>query len=139
MKPEKFGRVLGVGFRVAGRLAAGHLAAQRSATQAHPATPPPTVPDAARAAKLLGKATGRGLGGFLRPFRRVGGILWLEVTGFFFGLFAVYFGVDGWRVRSSIFHGPEHRHWIISAIAASLFLYLCLSAFWRARRRSASL
>uniref|UniRef100_E6QKV6 Uncharacterized protein n=1 Tax=mine drainage metagenome TaxID=410659 RepID=E6QKV6_9ZZZZ len=136
MKPEKIGRVLGVGVRVAGRVVAQRSgkAAQQSGEyvqQARRATP-----DAARAAKTLGKATGRGLSGFLRPFGRVGGILWLEVTGFFFGLFAAYFAVDGWRVRSAIFNGPEHRHWIMSAAAAAVFLYLCLSAFWRARKRS---
>lgn len=150
MKPEKLGRVLGTGVRVAGRLMSERAPDARRAVAAgrqmqgevHRETENAMRSEmgeaaaAARAAgQVAGHVAGRGLGGFLRPFRRVGGILWLEVTGFFFGMFAVYFGADVWRVRAALHGGAEHQRLLLSAAASAGFAYLCLSAFWRARRR----
>ncbi|HEY5083055.1 MAG TPA: hypothetical protein VII48_00915, partial [Rhizomicrobium sp.] len=80
-------------------------------------------------------AIARGVGGFLRPFRRVGGILWLEVTGVFFLLFVVAFVPTMWRARASWAHGPDHRTFLVAAAIVALFLYLSVSSFWRARRK----
>jgi hypothetical protein len=77
----------------------------------------------------------RGLGGFLKPFRRVGGILWLEVTGVFFLLPVLVFTPTLWRSRMSYAHGPDHRTFIASAIVVVVFSYLGVSSFWRARRK----
>jgi hypothetical protein len=77
----------------------------------------------------------KGVGGFLRPFRRVGGILWLEVTGVFFLLPVIVFGPNLWRYRASWLLGPDHRTFIVSAIIVMVFLYLGVSSFWRAQRR----
>jgi type VI protein secretion system component VasK len=85
-----------------------------------------------------GGGVARGVGGFLRPFRRVGGILWLEVTGVFFLLPAIVFAPNLWRMRVSWAHGPDHRMFLITAGVVALFLYLGVSSFWRARRRSRS-
>jgi hypothetical protein len=76
-----------------------------------------------------------GVGGLLRPFRRVGGIVWLEVTGAFFLLFVLVFAQALWRMRSSYAHGPGHQKFLVSAAMTAVFLYLGLSSFWRARRR----
>jgi hypothetical protein len=87
---------------------------------------------------MAGQATrgvARGVGGFLKPFRRVGGILWLEVTGVFFALPVVVFGPVLWRTRLSWAHGPDHRTFLITAVIVVLFLYLSVTSFWRARRR----
>jgi hypothetical protein len=73
----------------------------------------------------------RGIGGLLRPFRRVGGIVWLEVTGTFFLLFAPLFALRLWQSWSNI--GAVSRDFAIGA--AVVFLYLGVSSFWRARRR----
>ena len=78
---------------------------------------------------------GKGIGGFLRPFRRVGGILWLEVMGVFFLLPVVVFAPNIWRYRASYAHGPDHRTFLISIIFVAVFLYLGVSSFWRAWRR----
>lgn len=142
-KPEKLGRLMGIGLRVAGRMvnerpagaAAASAARAVNATGGRAVVDPQTAAAVGRAAGVAGRAAGRGMGGFLRPFRRVGGILWLEVTGFFFGLFAVYFGGDVWRMRAALHGGPEHGRLLLSAAVSASFAYLCVSAFWRARRR----
>jgi len=88
-----------------------------------------------QAAGRTAKGVARGVGGFLRPFRRVGGILWLEMTGAFFFLFVLYFGRATWRVRASYAYGPEHIQFLGYAAMTAVFLYLGVSSFWRARRR----
>jgi hypothetical protein len=110
------------------------------------AGPQPVVNTADRS-RTVGQAAGqatarkggnvaRGVGGFLRPFRRVGGIVWLEVTGVFFLLFVPVFVWRGmWHVRSSYAHGPHHWEFLGYAALAALFLYLGVSSFWRARRK----
>jgi len=92
MRPESLGRVLGTGLRVAGRIAGQriHAAAQPSIS-APGSNPPPNKPAVTPVprTRVAGKTSAnlaRGLGGFLKPFGRVGGILWLEVTGVFFFL-----------------------------------------------------
>jgi hypothetical protein len=154
MKPQTIGRTLGIGLRVAGRLAGQRLAtgAQATATQAVTgATTPragttPTAPTAvppgpaaasAKAATRIPSRAGlaQGVGGFLRPFRRVGGILWLEVTGVFFLLPVLAFAPTIWRTRLSYAHGPDHRTFWVSVLVVVVFLYLGVSSFWRARRK----
>jgi hypothetical protein len=75
------------------------------------------------------------VGGFLRPFRRVGGILWLEVTGVFFFLPVVVFAPNLWRIRASYLHGPEHNTFLVTAGIMVVFFYLGVSSFVRARRK----
>jgi hypothetical protein len=163
MNPNEFGKKLGIGVRVAGRIAkqrAQEAARAKDATQQPPGSASqgsvtsPTqnaravyepvlrsVPNTReiRAMKekthKLSRAAGRGIGGFLRPFGRVGGILWLEVTGFFFGLFGLYFAVDLWRTRLNYATGPQHSRFLIAAGLTAVFGYLSVSAFWRAQRR----
>jgi hypothetical protein len=152
MKPQTIGRVLGIGLRVAGRVAGQRITSQPSsnppAAGQHPANTPVTVagvggPGTQTAAHppvtvRAGRATrnlGRGLGGFIRPFGRVGGILWLEVTGVFFLLPVVVFTPTVWHARASWAHGPDHRTFWVSSVVVVVFLYLGVSSFWRARRR----
>ena len=88
--------------------------------------------------KTAGRATGslaRGVGGFLRPFSRLGGILFLEVAGLFFFIFVLVFGQTVWRTRASYLHGPDHVKFLVAAGLMVLFLYLSVSSFWRARRK----
>jgi hypothetical protein len=85
--------------------------------------------------QLASGGVARGAHGFLRPFRRVGGILWLEVTGAFFLLFALVFSQTLWRIRASFIHGPDHQRFLIATAMTAVFLYLGISSFWRARKR----
>jgi hypothetical protein len=130
VNPKTIGRVLGVGVRVAGQIVSQRMAG---------ATPTATQTGAAAArGKMAGRTAAgvaRGVGGFLRPFRRVGGILWLEVTGSLFLLPVVAFAPALWRVRASWAHGPDHRTFLVTAGVMAVFLYLGVSSFWRARRR----
>jgi hypothetical protein len=153
MKPHSIGRTVGIGLRVAGRIAGQRMAAPQAGTAAAAASPeanaPHTAPpgvDAAATGRAAGRiaaraavqGTGslaRGVGGFLRPFRRVGGIVWLEVTGVFFLVFVVAFAPTLWRVRASYAHGPDHRTFLVTATVMAVFFYLSVTSFLRARRR----
>ena len=95
----------------------------------------PSPAQAARKTVQVGGGVARGVGGFLSPFKRVGTILWLEVTGVFFLLPVVVFTPNLWRMRTSWAHGPDHRMFLITAGVVALFLYLGVSSFWRARRK----
>jgi hypothetical protein len=141
MKPQSIGRALGVGLRVAGRMAGERMAASANAAVSAPASQPSSEAAAAHtraAGQAAGKASRgvvRGIGGFLRPFGRVGGIVWLEVTGVFFLLFVVVFARALWIYRASYAQGPDHQKFLVSAPLVLVFLYLSVSSFWRARRR----
>jgi hypothetical protein len=155
MKANEIGKRLGIGVRVAGRIAqqraqeqAARARMQAEATAHAQPTPseyaPPSkysqrsVPTPAEVKAQAGqfsRAAGRGVLGFLRPFGRVGGILWLEVTGFFFGMFALYFAIDIWRSRLGYASGPMHQRFLIAVGLTLVFSYLSASAFWRAGRR----
>jgi hypothetical protein len=88
-----------------------------------------------QAAGQTAKGVARGVGGFLRPFRRVGGILWLEMTGAFFFLFVLYFAQALWRMRASWAQGENHPRFVVFTVMLAVFLYLSVSSFWRAWRR----
>ncbi len=139
MKPQTIGRTLGIGLRVAGRIAGQHMAAQaQAATSApHPAAGAAVRNRAAgQAAGQASRGIARGLGGFLRPFRRVGGILWLEVSGVFFLIFVPVFVWRGlWPTRASYLHGPEHVKFLAYVGLTLVFLYLGVSSFWRAHKK----
>jgi hypothetical protein len=136
MRPQRIGRVLGVGVRVAGRMAGERLAGPASNS-----VPSSSVQAAAQPVAAVAQASRRngsvmrGLGGFARPFTRVGGIVFLEVVGVFFLLFVLVFSQMAWRLRDGMMQGPHHQKFLVSAALALVFLYLCVSSFWRARRR----
>ncbi len=136
MRPESIGRVFGIGIRVAGRVAAQRMAAPGSAQTPQSGTfaagPSPQTRDGGS----LTQGVKRGVGGFFKPFRRAGGIIWLEVTGVFFLLPVLVFAPTVWRTRMSYAHGPDHRTFVASAIVVVVFFYLGVSSFWRARKRS---
>jgi hypothetical protein len=149
MKPQKIGRALGIGLRVAGRIASQRIAggAQNAGAPTAAAAPAAQAVGAAavrgqvarqasrQAAGLAKGNLARGVGGFLRPFRRVGGIVWLEVTGVFFFLPVAVFAPTLWRARASWAHGPDHRLFLVTAGVMAVFFYLGVSSFWRARKR----
>jgi hypothetical protein len=71
----------------------------------------------------------------VRPFQRLGGILFLEVVGVFFFIFVLVFGQMVSRSRASYLHGPDHQKFLIAGGLMLVFLYLSVSSFWRARRK----
>jgi hypothetical protein len=142
MRPENIGRALGIGLRVAGRIVGQRLAGSAQNVPARSAATTQAVAGAGVRGRADGQAAGRatagvarGVSGFLRPFRRIGGILWLEVTGVFFLLPVVVFAPKLWNTRASWAHGPDHRTFLLTAGVMAVFLYLGVSSFWRARKR----
>jgi hypothetical protein len=74
------------------------------------------------------------------PFVKLSGALWLELTGVFFGIFAVFAGSGAWKMRTALY-GTAANHdvrvrFLISVAMAVLFGYFCVSSFVRANRRS---
>lgn len=146
MRPQTVGRVLGAGLRIAGRMAGQRLAGSgnpRPVTVAGVGGPntsarvsyPPNAREAAQKARKVSTGVARGVGGFLRPFGRVGGNILLEVTGVFFFLFVLIFGTWAWKLRTAYAHGADHTRFLVYAAMTLLFLYLSVSNFWRARRK----
>ncbi len=140
MRPETFGRVVGIGLRVAGRVAGQRLSAgaQSGPGVPGPRSANPASPNVAGTLRSAGRARSNFGGAFanlLKPFRRVGGILWLEITGVFFFLPVVVFTPTLWRTRLSFAHGPDHRTFVASLIVVVVFFYLGVTSFWRARRK----
>lgn len=145
MEPKKVGRTLGIGVRVASNMVRERVeratAAQSGPVEtgngrpAAPATPRPgikidsKVAGAKRGAKAFGRA-------FLGPFTHAGGILWLEITGLFFALFALFFVQSVYRVRSAWSQGPEHAHLLLYVALAVGFAWFSFSSFLRAYRKS---
>ncbi len=91
--------------------------------------------------------TGRGLaeGGrrfgesFFGQVKRLSGVLWLEFTGVFFGIFALYAGGGAWKLRGELhetaMNHDAHVRFLLAAGMAALFAYFCVTSFARARRR----
>jgi hypothetical protein len=162
MEPEKLGRSLGIGVRVAGR-----MLRDRANQMSQPAPPPPQNPPqrnvstepprqrqktsrtessvsglhqaTRKAAKVSGKAA-RGAKRFGEaiwgPLLHAGGLLWLEITGLFFALFALFFGQNMYRVRGAWRGGPEHAHLLLYAALTAVFIWFSVSSFLRAHRKS---
>jgi hypothetical protein len=87
------------------------------------------VKTAKRGAKAFGQA-------LLGPFTHAGGVLWLEITGLFFALFAVFFVQSVYRVHTAWRQGPEHTHLLLYAGLAFVFGWFSVSSFTRAYRKS---
>jgi hypothetical protein len=143
MEPKKVGRTLGIGVRVASNMlrerverAAASTPAPSTAGNGRPtATPRPSVPLSSRVAtaKRGAKAFGQAL---LGPFTHAGGVLWLEITGLFFALFALFFVQSVYRVHTAWRQGPEHTHLLLYCALAFIFAWFSVSSFTRAYRKS---
>lgn len=152
MDSVRFGRVLGIGARLAGKTLAQAVdaAAAPNPRAPQPCEPektvtviPPPVARAAASARMTSKGVARGGKKFGEavwgPLARSGRVLWLEVTGVFFGLVAA-FGAQGvWLHRAGALAGAtpdERKHFWLAAAMAVGFGYFCVSSFIRAARRS---
>jgi hypothetical protein len=136
MRPQIIGRVLGASVRVAGRMANERLSGQRHGEPFQPQPAAASVtPDSPSVSGRRPGGLRRGAAGFFRPFTRVGGIVFLEVTGAFFLLFVLLFGQMAWRMRGSYAAGPDHAKFLAAIALSLVFVYLSASSFWRARKR----
>jgi hypothetical protein len=137
MDSVRFGRILGKGARAAAK---GLYEAVDAAAAPNPNPPKAACQPRAVAPKKAVTREARKLGkSFLTPFARAGSVLWLEVTGTFFAVFAAIFLGYAWRYRAAVrLSGTDadaHRHLLASTAAAAVFGYFAVTSFMRARRR----
>jgi hypothetical protein len=154
MDRVRFGRALGQGTRAA---ASALLQAADAATAPNPnppapsprpaARPAPTVPRVAAQTVQKARTTKQGIKAgsrnFLQattaPIVKASGILWLEVTGSIFALFASASAIEIYRHRAGLHSPGDDRQNLILAIGMfALFASLTASSFLRAHRKSRS-
>jgi hypothetical protein len=159
MEPNRIGRVLGVGTRVAANMLRQQAQAAASASQAAASASKTGLPASsanqgnrsgsvakavsgiagAQNLRTTGQKVARGARGFGRslwnPFAHATTVLWLEITGLFFGLFTLYFISNGWKFHHDSLSGPDHRKFLLYASCAMVFFYFTVSSFARARRK----
>lgn len=79
------------------------------------------------------------------PAVRLSGVLWLELTGVFFGLFALVAGIAVWRLHTALYamsssaHVPasdDRTRLFFAAGMVVVFGYFSFSSFLKANRRS---
>jgi hypothetical protein len=128
MDPDRVGRKLGVGVRVAGGMLRDRAAQTTHSMQQQA----PVYVERARTVKREGKRFGESIWG---PFAHASGVLWLEVTGLFFGLFGLYFAQNAFRLRHAWQSGAEHQRFILYLLITLVFVYFTLSSFHRAQRK----
>jgi hypothetical protein len=89
--------------------------------------------------KGLGRGSRRFGEAVWKPFVRLSGVLWLEVSGVFFGIFALLALGYMWKLRGAWRAGAtnaaSHRSMVGAAVMLALFGYFCVSSFVRARQR----
>jgi hypothetical protein len=75
-----------------------------------------------------------------RPFVKLSGVLWLEMTGSFFALFALFAAQSTWTHRADLhqtaLNHTAHQHFLVSCGATLVFIYFSVTSFLKARRRS---
>jgi hypothetical protein len=145
MHPNRLGRLLGIGTRVAaGKLRQGTVhavaAAQRSSASTAPAAttsasssprPASRIPDYAEGSRRVARGAGRFGSALVRPFAHATGVLTLQITGVFFALFTVFFTVHAWQALKAL--GAHDRHVLVYMAFALLFAWFTATSFWRAR------
>ncbi len=154
MGANRFGRVLGVSARIAAEKlrekAAQTAAPQPRPVASHPSVPRPvTIParpaspgapspkasvgEYVAGSRRLARGAGRFGASIWRPFAHASGVLWLQITGVFFGMFTLFFVVHASQVYRAL--GWHDRHVIVYGILASFFGWFAVSSFWRAARK----
>lgn len=147
MDKVRLGKALGAGTRAAAKTlydvaqaaaAPDPRAAEHGAQAPQPRPVAVPVPSVSQSAGRAVREAGRQKGKFLGPLRKFSRVLWLEVTGFFFGIFAFLMGNQAWKQRAAL-HLPardvEAQHFYTYCFFCALFLYFAVSSFVRARRR----
>jgi hypothetical protein len=86
---------------------------------------------ATQAAKVAGKSV-------FAPLARFSGVLWLEVTGTFFALIALFLSQTVWKLRAGFRlppTSPDALRLYLYTVIFFAFAYFAVSSFVRARRR----
>jgi hypothetical protein len=150
MDRVRFGRALGVGARQAAKTL---MSAAEAAAAPDPRRRPPqpgvveTPNPAARQAssprpavnpEVIGTQARMLKKSFWGPFAKFSSVLWLEVSGTFFAIFALIAGLQIWRFRGALLLSPsvpDARRLYVYVVIFVLFGYFTVSNFVRASRR----
>ena len=148
MDKVRFGRALGTGAREAAKALMKAADAATAPDPSPPLRPTPTAPTVqkpVRPTEPRARVTKAGLKqGSKRfgeaawgPVAKAGGVLWLEVTGVLFALFAVAAGIAVWQDRGNFRVGgaAEHHAWVALGMLV-VFGYFTVSNYVKAARRS---
>lgn len=160
MEPGSFGRKVGIGVRIAGNIARERAAEAARKSAERPAQVPgaagqtterrqeaprqgvvmPSPAELKQRGRDLGRGIGRGSKSFgqsfLGPFAHAGSVLWLEITGCFFALFAAFFAQNLYVLRAQYVTGPLHQKFMLYGALTLVFLYFSVSSFLRAKKKS---
>ena len=150
MDRVKFGRALGYGARHAAKtlVQAAEAASAPNPTPSKPSPPhqaaaPPETPVFAgprrlpdvQAVKTAGRQAKSSLAA---PVVRFSSVVWLQVTGVFFGLVAFTMGMAAWKAHTAV-HAAANSQEAMKVYAyiavCALFTYFTVSSFVRAARR----
>jgi hypothetical protein len=138
MEPNTLGRKLGIGLRIASKMlldrATSPAAAPHVPPTAAPPTPRPSPVYAARGKEVV-RSTRKFGESVWRPFTHASGVLWLEVTGLFFGIFTLFFAVNTYKLRHEWAIGPDHQRFLVYTVVTGIFGYFTFSSFYRARKK----
>lgn len=93
------------------------------------------APVVAAKARGLGEGARRFGKAMWGPFAHVSSVLWSEVTGLFFGLFAFYFAQGIFRNRAQYKAGPAHEQFVLDVVLTVIFGYFAASSFYIARQK----
>lgn len=85
--------------------------------------------------RVVAKGGKRAGQSFWKRLAHAGRMLWHEVTGVFFALFAVFFAQGMWRVHQAYRQGAEHQHFMLYLAMTVLFTYFSVTAFLTSRRK----
>jgi hypothetical protein len=131
MDRVKLGRALGYGARHAAKAAMQAVDAATTPAANGPVKRVAAVPVVQREARRAGRS-------FFAPLRQFTTVIWLQVTGTFFALFAVVIGEGAWRMRGALAGGVRsaeaEKFWLYAGLCA-VFVYFAVSSFVRAGRR----
>ncbi|MEO7028955.1 MAG: hypothetical protein ABI147_06090 [Acidobacteriaceae bacterium] len=152
MDRVRFGRALGVGARAAAKSLMSAAEAAAAPAPTTPAAKPTarsdsTISPAARSATTarmkpdarVVKSQARTLGRSVwKPLARFSSVLWLEVTGTFFTIFALIAGNQVWKWRAAVRLSPrasDAQRLYVYVVVFMVFGYFAVSSFVRANRR----
>lgn len=133
MGATRVGRTVGIGTRLIARLIRDKTIEGAARTAAHVEKQAPVYKDRGR---RFGEGSRRFGQSLWMPFAHASRVLWLEITGLFFGVFTLFFGDNIWRLRADWKTGPDHHSFVVYVVITALFLYFTVSSFVRASRHT---
>jgi hypothetical protein len=140
MEPNTVGRKFGIGVRIASKMLLDRaMQGGPPSSAAEAANPPQQAKTSPQVYAARSKAVAKGTRKFgeavWKPFAHASGVLWLEVTGLFFGIFTLFFGTNSYKLRHEWALGPDHQRFVVYTVVTLVFGYFTFSSFFRARKK----